>query len=520
MRDALESPALLADALPGESWALWRTLLIAAMGEALTEEERAAFHAVTGRESEPGELVEEFWAIVGRRGGKTRAAGTLAAYVGTLCDHGAYLAPGERGVIPILAASTYQAGKAFAHARGVLEASPELLHQIEGEPLAGTIKLKTRVDIEVRPANFRTVRSITAVAAVCDEVAFWHIDGSANPDKEILNALRPALGTTGGPLMVISSPHAKKGELYEAWRKDYGPNGDGLVLVANGPSRLFNSTLSERLVKRAYAKDQAAAQAEYGGLFRNDVEAFVSRETVEACVMTGVAERAPAEGVTYWAFVDPSGGGADSFTLSIGHKEGSRGVMDALRERKPPFSPEAVVAEYAALLKSYGISAVTGDRYAGEWPREAFRRHGIEYRLAELPKSQLYVGMLPILNSGRIDLLDVPGVVDQVANLERRVARGGRESIDHPPHGHDDVANVVAGLIGLVIRRIAPPVAVFGTYSNGIGAHPLVGTRVTAAPAPRPSIAEELPPPAWVRNPATAQEAENARAYFAERARH
>jgi hypothetical protein len=497
MRDALDRPELLGGAIPGESWAPWRTLLIAAMGEALTDDERELFTTLTGREREPQHLVEEFWGIVGRRGGKTRAAGTLAAYVAGLCDHTDYLAPGERGVLPILAASTSQATRAFMHTKGILQHSPELRTMIEGEPTSDTIRLRTRVDIEVKPANFRTIRSITAVAAICDEVAFWMIENSANPDTEILNALRPSLATTSGPLAVISSPYAKKGELYGAYKRDYGPTGDPLVLVAKGPSRTFNSTLKQATVDRAYQRDAASAAAEYGGEFRNDVEAFVSRDTVEACVTAGIAERPPVAGVAYRAFVDPSGGGADSMTLAIGHQQGDRAIVDALRERRPPFSPEGVVEDFAAALKSYGISEVTGDRYAGEWPREAFRRHGIAYRLADQAKSALYQDMLPVLNSQRVELVDVPVVVSQIANLERRVARGGRESIDHPPRGHDDLANAIAGLVGLCIRKAVQPTAVFGTYSTSAGSNPLVGGWSSRRPKP----ADALPPPQWAREP-------------------
>src|SRR5690606_35262313 len=136
------------------------------------------------------------------------------------------------GVLPVLAASTSQADRAFMHVAGVLQQSPVLSSMIEGEPTADTIRLKTSIDVQIKPANFRTVRSITAVAAICDELAFWHIEGSRNPDKEILTALRPALLTTGGPLMVISSPYARKGELFRTYRAHYGDGGDPLMLVA------------------------------------------------------------------------------------------------------------------------------------------------------------------------------------------------------------------------------------------------------------------------------------------------
>ena len=42
-----------------------------------------------------------------------------------------------------------------------------------------------------------------------------------------------------------------------------------------------------------------------------------------------------------------------------------------------------MVDDFAALLKSYRVSRVTGDRYAGEFPRELFRKHGIAFDLSD-----------------------------------------------------------------------------------------------------------------------------------------
>jgi hypothetical protein len=137
-------------------------------------------------------------------------------------------------------------------------------------------------------------------------------------------------------------------------------------------------------------------------------------------------------------------------TLAITHREHDETVViDAVREVKPPFSPESVVADFASILKSYRIGTVRGDRYAGEWPRERFRKCGIEYRAADKTKSELYLGLLPVINSGRVVLLDHPKLVNQLCALERRTARGGRDSIDHPPNQHDDIANAVAGAVHL-----------------------------------------------------------------------
>lgn len=448
LREALDDPKLLGGAIPGDSWRPWRTLLIAAMGEALDDEERAIFTALTGRPQEPGQRVEELWAIVGRRGGKTRAAGTLASYLAGLVDHTDALAPGERGTLPILAATAKQAGKAFRDVTSIIALSPMLSTKLQGEPTSDTLRLTTGIDIEVRPASFRSIRSITAVAAICDEVSFWSIDGSSNPDAEVLAALRPALATTQGPLIVISSPYARRGETWNAYKRDYGPAGDPLILVAKGASRDFNPSLAQRVVDRAYERDPAAASAEYGGEFRSDIEALLTAEAVEAVVSKGVYERAPARGVTYSAFVDPSGGSADAMTLAIAHRDpAGAAILDAVRVRQPPFSPEAVVEDFAVALKSYGISRVTGDRYGGEWCREPFRKRGISYDLAEKPKSDLYRDFVPVVNAGQVSLLDHPVLSAQLVGLERRTARGGRDSIDHAPGAHDDVANAVAGVV-------------------------------------------------------------------------
>jgi hypothetical protein len=195
------------------------------------------------------------------------------------------------------------------------------------------------------------------------------------------------------------------------------------------------------------AEDPACAAAEYLAQFRVDLEAYVRREAVEACVSAGVYERGALREFSYAAFVDPSGGSSDSMTLCIGHYEAKREtvVIDCLREVRPPFSPETVVSEFATVLKSYRLIAAAGDRYAGEWPVEQFGKYGIRYEAAAKPKSELYGDLLPLLNSKRVELLDHPKAINQISALERRTARGGKDSIDHPPNGHDDVANAIAG---------------------------------------------------------------------------
>jgi hypothetical protein len=158
------------------------------------------------------------------------------------------------------------------------------------------------------------------------------------------------------------------------------------------------------------------------------------------------------------AFTDPSGGSADAFTLAIAHVEDNIVVLDLVREVAPPFLPSEVVEEFADILKAYKIRTVQGDRYAGEWPPEQFNRNGISYEPSELNKSEIYQELLPLLNSRTVALLENDRLQRQLLSLERRTSRGGRDAIDHPRGGRDDLANAVAGALVLAQRAPSPAV--------------------------------------------------------------
>ena len=350
----------------------------------------------------------------------------------------------------ILATDRKQSRTILRYIRALLTQIPMLARMVERETAEG-FDLTNRIAIEVGTASFKTVRGYTIVAALLDELAFWPTDAAAaaDPDVEVINALKPAMLTVpNSMLLCASSPYARKGALYSAWRRHHGKDGDP-VLVWQAPTRTMNPTVPQSAIDQELEVDPSRAAAEYLATFRTDVEALLTREVVDAAVVPGRHELEPLSGVRYVAFVDPSGGSADSMTLAIAHldRQTKHVVLDACRERRPPFSPDAVAKEFCELLKTYGIRRVTGDRYAGEWPRERLRAHGVQYELSEKPKSDLYGALLPLLNAGRAELLDLPRLSAQLVGLERRTARSGRDSIDHAPGGHDDVANSVAGAL-------------------------------------------------------------------------
>jgi hypothetical protein len=447
IRKALRDPKLLGSILAGKTWHAWRTLLIASMGEPLTNAERETFKRFTGRERQLGQRVEEAVFVIGRRGGKSRAMATLAAYIAGLCRHP--LVRGEKGILLCVAPDQRQAAITLNYATAAFEQSP-ILKQLIANRTSDALELTNGINLEVRSSSFRRLRGPTYIAVIADEAAFWYSDEfSANVDSEILNSVRPGLATTGGPLIIASSPYARRGVLFELHRRHYGPDGDPRILVAQGASREFNPSLPQVVVDRALERDHAAASAEYLAQFRSDIETFVAYEVVQSCIGDHL-EIAPLAKHQYFGFVDPaSGSGQDSFSLAVSRRDGERIVIDCLREVRPPFSPECVIDDFANLLKTYRITSITGDRYAGEFPREQFRKRSISYECSEKPKSDLFRDLLPLLNSGQIVLPKSERLVTQLCGLERRVGRSGKDSIDHGVNLHDDLANAVAGAAAL-----------------------------------------------------------------------
>ena len=191
-------------------------------------------------------------------------------------------------------------------------------------------------------------RGPTYIAALCDEAAFWFVDAeAANPDTEVVAAIKPALGLTHGPLIIASSPYAKKGILWDRYRRHYGANGDPLILIAQGGTRAFNPLYPQVTIDAALSEDYARNAAEFLGEFRSDLQSFVDRETLEACVTFGCRERAPIQGMRYYGFLDAAGGSrTDSMCLAVGHRQDGIVIVDCLRERWPPFSPQDCVEEF------------------------------------------------------------------------------------------------------------------------------------------------------------------------------
>ena len=206
----------------------------------MTAAELELYRKHTGRTAPPNAPSHEAWLCIGRRGGKSFVLAVIAVFLACFKDWRPYLGPGELGTIMVIAADRRQARVIMRYVLGLLKAVPMLRRQIENITRE-SIELKHNVVIEVHTASFRSTRGYSIVAALCDEIAYWPTDeASADPDAEVINAIKPAMATVpGAMLLCASSPHAKRGALWDAHRKHYGQDDDP-VLVWQAPTRAMN----------------------------------------------------------------------------------------------------------------------------------------------------------------------------------------------------------------------------------------------------------------------------------------
>jgi hypothetical protein len=428
------------------TWAAWVVFLKALFGLALHKRELPLYRQATGRETPPKVPFGEAWAVCGRRSGKSFIAALTAVFLACFKNWRPHLAPGERAVILVLAADRVQARIVLNYVKGFLGANPMMGRLIETDRTE-SIDLSNRVTIQVGTCSYKTTRGPTLAACIADEVAFWRSDDGANPASEVLRAIRPGLATLPGSLLLcISSPFAQAGPVWDTFKAHHGQD-DSPVLVWQADTRTMNPTIGQYIIDRDMQLDPEAARSEWMAEFRSDLSTFLDWTALEAVIVPGRFELLPQKGIRYFAFADPSGGRVDAAALAISHAEGDRVILDVARRWPAPHSPQVVVAEMSEILKAYNVRRIIGDKFGGSWPGDEFQKHGITYEAAAKPKSDLYLHIQPVILSGRCELLDLKVLMAELRNLMRRARSGGKDLVDHPPRGSDDLANAAAGAI-------------------------------------------------------------------------
>jgi hypothetical protein len=317
---------------------------------------------------------------------------------------------------------------------------------------ADRFRLRSGVDVIVTTNSIRAPRGRTILTAIFDECGYWFDENYVNPAQEVDAAVTPGLLRFPGSMKVlISSAYRREGLLYDKWSRYFGSN-DPDTLVVQGSSRDFNPTLPQHEIDRELQRDKPRASAEYLSEWRDDISGLVDRELVESLIDTGIRERPydPANR-NYVAFSDEAGGTAftgDSSTLCIAHPDRDNNlIQDVLLIWAPPYDANSVIEAKAEKLAQYRLRKVTCDKWGSGLAASTYKRNGIVAEQNAKPKSELYLDFLHLLSARRPRLLDEPTQLKELCALQRRVAWGGRESVDHPRGNafHDDAANALAG---------------------------------------------------------------------------
>jgi hypothetical protein len=276
------------------SWEAWKAFLATLYGLPVSPRRLEVVRACTGLEAEPDEPVREAFVVSGRRSGKSRVASLIAVYEAAFVDHRERLAPGETAVVALIARDRSQARVLFRYVKGLLR-RPMLARLVVRET-ATEIELNTNASIEIMTAG-QNVRGYTMAAAVCDEIAYWpSSELCAEPDREVLSALRPALSTLGGKLICVSTPYRQVGVLYEAFRQFYGQSGP--TLVWRGTTEQMNPLFDRGTIEREIARDPEAGRSEWLAEWRSDLQSHIPRELVDRAMVPGRHELPPRMGVS------------------------------------------------------------------------------------------------------------------------------------------------------------------------------------------------------------------------------
>ena len=456
--DALYDPLLLGAIpcfQPLASWSRWLVFLKAVYGLDMTKEEEGLFRYHTGLPayvSRP-DGYKEAVAITGRQAGKDRIGSVIQAYE-------AIMAQPEPDGTELYALSIAQDAKAslrtaFKYAATPFDIVPHLKQSVLDRKTE-SVTLNNGIVLVSYPCRPEAVRGLRGKVAVCSELAFFMSSDFRPTDTEMLRAIRPTLATTGGRLIILSSPYGQSGALWDLDRRHFGKE-DSNILIWHGTAPEMNPTLAPDYLQKMEQDDPEAYRSEVLGEFRAGVSTFFDPDTLNACIDDGIRERPYQSGIHYHAFLDSaSGTGKDALVLAIGHKDAEHGVVDVIRAYAPPFNPSGVIAEVAGVCKGYQIDTIMGDRYAPGFVIEAFGSHGLRYQFTDQTRSDLYLELLPLVNAQRIRLLDDPELLRELRGLERRRGPSGRDKVDHRPGFHDDRANAATGALVRVLRYREP----------------------------------------------------------------
>ena len=266
----------------------------------------------------PGRFTE-LWARVGRRGRKSSVAVLIAVYEALFGDHESHIVPGEIALIPVISKdlSGSETVRRFEHS--FLDALGIGYRETRFGNVGATVIDGSRIALACLACSSTAPRGPAIPVAILDEIGFWQSsDAYANPDTEILAALRPAQAQfPGRKLLSISSPFAEIGVFHTTVEAALGNDGNKRSLAVEGPTWQWSPSVTEELTHEL-EPDPDTHSREYGAKPSAIGSSIVfATSAVDQCF--GRTYGGSYSTVTYQTIgvLDMSSGGSDSVTAGV-----------------------------------------------------------------------------------------------------------------------------------------------------------------------------------------------------------
>lgn len=424
-----------------------RTALKTVYGLELKEEEFEIYRRATELQEYARREQSEATFICGRRSGKTTRIGALIALYEAYRYHN--VPAGEHAYVVLIAPLKKQAKEAFRAIKRYINNSPTLKRTVV-KIRKDEIELDNGVIIACWTCSAINVRGSSIICAICDEIAFWqHEDTGANPEEEVMEALRPAMATlVNTKIIKISTPYRKEGLLWNEFQKRHELDHPIFQLSTAG---MNPSGVSSAFLERERQRNEEKYLREYEVIFTDQIATFIGSNTLDDCIQKGCTELPPHNDATYLAAIDPAFK-RDDFALVIAERmrDGTITIVCAKTWTGTPNEPlpfQSVCREIARILKMYGINSLFGDQHCAVAIAQEFLKLGITYRefnISPSPKMDIFTNLKHLLIGRKIHLLDDPNLLKQFRSLREHKAKNGRIEIRSGHGAKDDLVFATA----------------------------------------------------------------------------
>ncbi|MDI6711477.1 MAG: hypothetical protein QME76_12485 [Bacillota bacterium] len=352
----------------------------------------------------------------------------------------------------------------FNELKTVLERSP-WFQKINYRPLEREVRFPRRVFAESLHSNSRSTRGRNTKLVLFDEMAFTLATAGHQGGKALYDALTGAVKSRfvsrghDGRIVAVSSPGPATGIFHDLYRA--APEAPGTVMFQLATWEMVPGQTKDDYADE-YARDEEAADAEYGAQFLRVAGAYLDPELVDASLDPSLMRRDHGErGLRYFMHLDPAIK-RDRYGIAVVHKEIRDGrevyIVDHLKTfsgtRDNPVRIAEVEDYVRGLCNRFRIVKITADQFNSASTLQNLQASGLpaeETPFTERFNYEIYANLRTLIQAGQLKIYDdsgdnSPGLIAQLKHLVRH-NKSRLYSVSAPDSGPvqvDDLADAVA----------------------------------------------------------------------------